>query len=385
MFTVIIFLIVLAVLIFVHELGHFLAARSAGIRVDAFKIGFGPRIFYWKRGETEYGINLIPFGGFVKIHGENPDQDAVDGPDAARSFVNKSRPKQVMVLVAGVFFNFLFAWLLYSVAFMSGVIAPYDGFGKYADRFSDERVMVTGVDKGGPADLAGFEEGDVIRRVTKPASVSSSDVVISATTTSIGFAGKVNVSDIQEMVSSSGGRLLRFDIERADATSTIAVNAVAGLRDDNEVYAIGIAMHEVADLRLPFFTSIGEGFRYTLIMIRETVKGLALFIGNIFQGTANFADVAGPVGIAGIVGDAANLGFTYLIMITALISINLGVINLIPFPALDGGRTLFVIIEGVIRRRISMKFTNAVNAVGFILLMLLMVVVTYKDIAKMFK
>jgi regulator of sigma E protease len=120
-------------------------------------------------------------------------------------------------------------------------------------------------------------------------------------------------------------------------------------------------------------------------MIRETAVGLYTFIVNIFHGTANFADVAGPIGIAGIVGDAAGLGFTYLIMITALISINLGVINLIPFPALDGGRTLFVLIEGLIRRRISMKFTNVVNTVGFILLMILMVVVTYKDIAKIFK
>jgi regulator of sigma E protease len=120
-------------------------------------------------------------------------------------------------------------------------------------------------------------------------------------------------------------------------------------------------------------------------MIRETAVGLYSFVANIFHGTANFADVAGPVGIAGIVGNAAELGFTYLIMITALISINLGVINLIPFPALDGGRTLFVLIEGVIRRRISMKFTNIVNTVGFILLMVLMVFVTYKDIAKLFK
>jgi regulator of sigma E protease len=144
-------------------------------------------------------------------------------------------------------------------------------------------------------------------------------------------------------------------------------------------------MQEVADLQLPFFTAIGEGLHYMLVMIRETVIGLASFIGNIFQGTANFADVAGPVGIAGIVGDAAQLGFTYLIMITALISINLGVINLIPFPALDGGRTLFVIIEGIIRRRISMKFTNVVNMIGFILLMALMVVVTFKDIVKLFR
>ncbi len=384
MITVIIFLIVLAVLIFVHELGHFLAARSAGIRVDAFKIGFGPRILYWKRGETEYGINLIPFGGFVKIHGENPSEEAATGPDAARSFINKSRYKQVMVLVAGVFFNFLFAWLLYSIAFMSGVTATHEGFEKYADRFSADRVMITYVEKDTPADRAGLQVGDVILHLIQPASVSSSDAFISATTTSIGYATPIMVADIQRFIASSSGHVLKFDIERSGATSTVAVSAVTGLHD-SPTYAIGIAMQEVADLQLPFFTAIGEGLHYMLVMIRETVIGLASFIGNIFQGTANFADVAGPVGIAGIVGDAAQLGFTYLIMITALISINLGVINLIPFPALDGGRTLFVIIEGIIRRRISMKFTNVVNMIGFILLMALMVVVTFKDIVKLFR
>lgn len=366
MLTAIIFIIVLAVLIFVHELGHFLAARAAGIRVDAFKIGFGPRIIHWKRGETEYGVNLIPFGGFVKIHGENPDEEAVSGPDAARSLVNKPRWKQVMVLVAGVTFNFLFAWLLYSGAFMSGVTATTDGFEKYADQFMNERVMITYIEKGSPAEKAGIKEGDVI----------------------IGIDGGpmyiTGISGIQNKINESNGRPVSIDIIHNNITRNgIIVEPTQGLVENK--YAIGIAMQKVGDLRLPFFTAIWEGLHYTLVMIRETAVGLYTFFANIFQGTANFSDVAGPIGIAGIVGGAARLGFTYLVMITALISINLGVINLIPFPALDGGRTLFVLIEGVIRRRISMKFTNIVNTVGFVLLMLLMVVVTYKDVMKLWK
>ncbi len=360
MVTAIIFIIVLAVLIFVHELGHFLAARASGIRVDAFKIGFGPRILYWKRGETEYGINLIPFGGFVKIHGENPDEESVSGSDAARSFVNKPRWKQVMVLVAGVTFNFLFAWLLYTAVFTSGVTATPEGFEKYADRFENERVMITFVEPGTPAATAGIEVGDVIHVDT--------------------------VEEVQASISNSNGTPVEIAIEHKKETHVAEIVPVKGLiPEDPEKYAIGISMQNVGDLRLPFFTAVWEGLRYTLIMIRETTIGLYSFIVNIFQGTANFADVAGPIGIAGIVGGAAELGLTYLLMITALISINLGVINLIPFPALDGGRTLFVLIEGVIRRRISMKFTNVVNMVGFALLMLLMIVVTYKDIAKLIK
>src|ERR1700741_1905966 len=110
--TVLIFIIVLAVLIFVHELGHFVFAKLFGVRVDAFKIGFGPKLCAWKSGETEYGVNLIPFGGYVKIFGENPDDENTHGPDAPRSFVNKPRWKQAFVLVAGVLFNFIFAWTL---------------------------------------------------------------------------------------------------------------------------------------------------------------------------------------------------------------------------------------------------------------------------------
>lgn len=381
--TVIIFLIVLAVLIFVHELGHFLAARSAGIRVDAFKIGFGPRIIHWKKGETEYGINLVPFGGYVKIHGENPDEESISGADASRSFVNKSRWKQIMVLVAGVFFNFIFAWLLYSITFMSGVTATREGFEKYADRFTNDRVMVTYVEPGSPADKAGFLMGDIITMAVKPASVSTSDSFNTATSTVVGFGQPVTISSVQEFIASSSGRMLKFEVSRNHQPVILDVTPAKGVIGDS--FAVGIAMQNVIDLRLPFFTSIGEGFRFTGIMIRETAVGLYTFLVNIFKGTANFSDVAGPVGIAGIVGNAAEMGFSYLLMITALISINLGVINLIPFPALDGGRTLFVIIEGIFRRRIPMKFINTVNLAGFVLLMLLMVVVTYKDIAKLFK
>ena len=142
-------------------------------------------------------------------------------------------------------------------------------------------------------------------------------------------------------------------------------------------------MNDVVDMRLPFFTAIYEGAHYTWVMLDQTAVGLYGFISNIFHGTADFSDITGPVGIAGIVGSAAKMGMTYLLMVTALISINLAIVNLIPFPALDGGRILFVAIEGIIRRRISPKFTNTVNAVGFALLIALMVVVTYKDIARL--
>lgn len=375
--TILIFILVLTVLIFVHELGHFLAARWCGIRVDAFKIGFGPKLFAWKRGETEYGVNTIPFGGYVKIHGENPDAEAETGPDAGRSFVNKPRWKQAIVLVAGVTFNFVFAWLIYAVAFMSGVTATPEGFERYADDIYNHRVMITNVAPDSPAAEAGLQIGDVIVAVSKPSQDSSQPIAVEK------VGGLLPVEGIQSLIAESEGVPLEIVVDRSGTTEMISVTPTQGVIEGR--YAVGIAMQTVGDLKLSFFASIVESARYTWMMMKETTVGLATFVGNIFRGSANFSDVAGPVGIAGIVGDAAGLGFTYLLMITALISINLGVINLIPFPALDGGRLLFVGIESVIRRRIPMVFANVTNAIGFFLLMLLMVVITYKDIARLVK
>jgi regulator of sigma E protease len=384
MITALIFIIVLAILIFVHELGHFLAARASGIRVDAFKIGFGPKIFAWKRGETEYGVNLIPFGGYVKIHGENPDEESSTGPDAGRSFVNKPRWKQVMVLVAGVTFNFIFAWILYVGGFMLGVTATSDGFEQYADRFTDSRVMITYVEKGSPAEQAGLVVGDVLKDARIGAPIASSSLSSMTASGEVSTSQEtLTVASVQGLISSTNGGPATLTVENGAGLSQIVITPIKGIVEGK--YAVGIGMQQVGDLQLPFFTALWEGLRYMIFMIRETAVGLWSFIIGLFQGTASLSDVSGPVGIAGIVGTAADLGFTYLIMITALISINLGVINLVPFPALDGGRVLFVLIEGVIRRRIPMKFTTWVNLVGFALLMLLMVVITYRDIAKMFR
>jgi regulator of sigma E protease len=387
--TVIIFLIVLAVLIFVHELGHFLLARACGIRVDSFKIGFGPKIFAWtpkkkdgtpglpagRQGETEYGVNWIPFGGYVKIFGENPDEDSLDrhSAHASDSFALKTRWQQAIVLAAGVFFNFLFAWLLYTIVFTSGVAVSTDSFPQYASRFQNQRVMITDVIPGSPADKAGLKAGDAIGCLTITGRQGGDKCEIDSP------------EDVQSFIADIvKGQSVEIDYGNGRGPAkSVNVIPVTGLVPGK--YAIGIAMDKAADLKLPIWSAAWAGLEYTGELIKETVVGLYTFIVNIFVGHPDFSQVAGPIGIAGIIGNAAELGFTYLLMITAIISINLGVINLIPFPALDGGRILFVAIEGLIRRRISAKFTNAVNAVGFALLMALMVVVTYKDIAKLIK
>jgi regulator of sigma E protease len=355
--TIIIFLIVLAVLIFVHELGHFLIARWSGIRVDAFAIGFGPKIFSYKKGETEYSLNLIPFGGYVKIFGENPDEQSISGPDASRSFVNKNRLIQACVLIAGIAFNLIFAWIIYATLFSTGITASVDSFGEYSKYINDRKIMVTDVVKDSPASKSGIKVGDYI---------------IASSTKSFG-----------DFVNQTAGKEFDFRYVHNGQETTTKITAIKGLVTDK--WAIGVGLDHVGEVKLPFFLAVYESGKYTLVMIRETAVGLGHFVWSIFQGEANFEEVSGPVGIAKIVGNSAKMGISYLAMITAIISINLGIINLIPFPALDGGRLFFVLIESITRKRISPKIANTINGVGFALLMLLMLIVTYKDIVKLFK
>lgn len=354
--TVIIFIIVLAILIFVHELGHFLVARWCGIRVDAFAIGFGPKIFSKKIGETTYGLNLIPFGGYVKIFGENPDDESINGEDKARSFVHKSKLEQIAVLFAGIFFNFVFAWLLITIAFTVGVATSVESYPEYKDRMVDSHIMITFVSPGSPAEKAGLKAGDQL------------------------VAG--TVEEIQKNINESATNGITLNYKRGADVSSTKVIAQKGIVENK--YAIGISMDNVATLQLPIHKSAIESVKFTWYAIDATFSGLYDLIAGIFKGTASLSSVSGPVGIAGLVGDAAKLGFAYLIMFTAVISINLGVLNFVPFPALDGGRILFVIIEAIIRRPIKPSIANTVNAVCFGLLILLMVVVTYRDIAKLF-
>ncbi len=358
LFTVVIFIIVIAALIFVHELGHFLVARAFGIRVDEFAIGFGPVLYKKQSGETLYSIRAIPFGGFVKIFGETPDEESIAGKDSSRSFVNKSRPKQAAVLAAGIAFNLIFAWVLISGAFMIGAPVSPESYTEYANKIKDVRVEITDVAKGSPAEKAGIRVGDAIRT----------------------FDGKAITDPANDIIA------IQTSIKQADGKTVLINNTevipVKGINaDEPGGYAIGIAMDKAGTLRLSPLLAVWEGGKFTIYIIKSTAAGLwSLIVGAFHGNKALLSQVSGPVGIAGLVGNAARVGFVYLMMFTAMISINLGILNLVPFPALDGGRILFVVIEAITRRKIKPEVANAVNAVGFILLILLMIVVMYHDV-----
>ncbi len=350
MITTILFLLVLSILVFVHELGHFLASKLFKIRVDEFAIGFPPKIFSFKKGETTYALNALPLGGYVKIHGENPE-DATD-PTDKRNFQNVSWWKQVVVLAAGVTFNLIFAWLLLSLSLMIGTSkASLDGIDP-AYISGPQKVIIQDVTPDSPAAKADIQSGDIVLSVnTLPVT---------------------HTAEVQELVKKSSKSVL-VETERKNATSTHEV-IFAGES------MMGVTLAEVATIKMPFFVALGHGAAGTWYLTKELSTGVLGFFGKLFVGNASWGEVSGPVGIAKHVGSASREGFASLIFISVLISISLAIMNILPFPALDGGRIVISLIEGVIRRRLNPTVVNFINTIGFVLLLLLMLVVTIKDI-----
>jgi len=370
--TIILFLVVLAVLIFVHELGHFIVAKKSGIRVDEFAIGFPPKVFSWVKGETKYVLNLIPFGGYVKIFGENPDDESMTGADSARSFVNAKKWKQVCVLVSGVLFNIIFAWLLISASFMCGSMVPVgEEASNYSKYIKDTQVVLTKVMADSPAEKAGLIQGDRLLQINSGGKVYGS----------MNGAG-LNTTLVREAIEKCLNGSIEITYKRNDQVYTVLAIASSSGADNKKM--IGIYMENVGTVKLNPFLALWEGGKLTLTTFKQVAIGLGTFLLQVVKGNGDFSQVSGPVGIVSLVGDAANFGFVYFLGFVAFISLNLAVINLIPFPALDGGRVLFVIIEAVTRRPIKPKIANAFNAAGFFLLITLMLVITYRDIMKFF-
>jgi len=362
--NIIIFFIILLVLVLVHEFGHFFTAKKFGIRVDEFGFGFPPKIFSIKKGETEYSFNALPFGGFVKIFGENPDDESLSGPDASRSFVNKEKWKQAIVLVAGVVANFLLAWLLFSFGFMSGSqVSVNNEMGGPVPQ--DVYLTVISVLEKSPAELAGLESGDKIISIK-----SGED-----------FLADINPESVKSFVVSHGEQEIEVGYMRGQELNTASLTP--GLNQANEPF-IGIAMDTIGIVKLPVLSAFKEGMSLTLFVTKGTAQGLFKLIKDGVTGNGSLSAVTGPVGLVGIVGDAYKFGFNYLLSFTALISINLAIINLLPFPALDGGRLLFLLIEKIKGSRINPKVANTANFIGFSLLIILMLLVTYNDVVKLF-
>ncbi len=361
--SVVLFLLVLFVLILVHEWGHYIVAKKTGMRVDEFAIGFPPRLFVIKKGETEYTFNLLPIGGFVRIYGENP-QTAQDTLDEPRSFASKPRWAQALVLIAGVTMNVIFAWLLFATTFMIGVPTAVEE----TNASPDANLYISGV-------LPGSALAGVVPAGSEVISLRADE----------GYLVDLTPSKFSQFIQDNANSEISLTYKYAGEEKTAEVKPVAGLiGTDKDKIAIGVSLTLVETVKESFTEAMVSATDATISGLHDISVGLFTLLSQTVKGTADFSQVAGPVGIVGLVGDAASYGITALLTFTAMISLNLAVINMLPVPALDGGRLVFVAIEAVMRRPIKPVWTIRLNLLGFALLMTLMLVVTWHDIARLF-
>ncbi len=380
MTTFIIFIIVLSVLVFVHELGHFWTARKLGVKAEEFGFGFPPRalgFFKDKSGKwrflkgsrdpqslpeaqrpisTVYSINWLPLGGFVKIKGENGE-----GKQDSDSFAAKSLWRRALILSAGVIMNIILAAVLLSVGYMIGLPGSLDDIRPSAE-ISEARVMIMEVLPESPAAQAGLEAGDTILSVADR-HVSSNE-------------------ELQTIVAEQAGVATNFLVEKD--TGEELVEITPEYSEENERAVIGVSIYATGTVRYPFFIAIWEGIKLTGWMFWMIILAFYGLIRDLIIGVSVSGQVAGPVGIATLTGQVASLGFSYLLQFMALLSLNLALVNILPFPALDGGRILFIIIEKFKGKPVKQSVEAWIHTIGFWLLILLIVIVTYKDIVRLF-
>jgi regulator of sigma E protease len=440
--------LVLGVMILVHEWGHFIAARLFGVRVDVFSIGFGPRLFGWKSGNTDYRISIIPLGGYVRMAGQDPTEiDSVRGPDgsAANSptgapdeLMSKPRWQRAVISAAGPAVNLVFPILLLTVYFVA-IGVPYPVF-------EDKPVVVTSVPANSPAAAAGLRSGDKVvslngeqtptwaqaeKIITKAEpntklsveierdgqrhtlEVPLQEKEIEQPELALGFApikpmledvapglpaaraglkegDLIRVVDGQEIrwwgqfterVRGSAGKALSLDIERKGQPVHVVVTPQAGNNDRGEtVYQIGVQVHEDSAYRRVAFV---EGVRFAGAKTFETIDDTLSVVGRLFSGRVSVRQLQSVVGISRAAGQAVHKGAQAVISLMVLISVNLGILNLLPIPILDGGNILLLAIEGGLRRDLSMAFKERFVQVGLVFLLVLFAIVMYNDLARL--
>lgn len=366
MLTILIFIAVLSILVFVHEFGHFLVAKRLGIGVEEFGFGLPPRIWGKQIGETTYSINWLPIGGFVRLAGEDVEEQTVDSKQQTVSsrqrtvelkklFYNRSKKERAAVLLAGVVMNFILAVAILSYLLTNGIVIPGG-------------VTIAEIAPGSPAQTVGLTAKDKIIRI------DGTDVE--------------DVNKVARIVAQKKGKEVKLTILRGDKTSeekTISViprtNPPAGEG------ALGIKMQqEVKELRYPWYKApiygLIWGFRFSWEML-SALWGLLVQLVTFQHVDAD--QVSGPIGIAQAIGQAAKYGLLEVIKITGILSLNLAVMNLLPIPALDGGRLLFVVLEKFIGKRVKPTVERAAHQVGIAFLLALIFLVTVNDILRLIR
>jgi regulator of sigma E protease len=425
--TLLAFLFVLGVLIFVHELGHFLAARRLGVRVLTFSLGFGPKLLKTKRGDTEYAISAIPLGGYVKMAGENPEDPRSGNPD---EFLSRTKWERFQILIAGPAMNIILAVVVMAVVLAQGAQVP---------AYQDEPPIVGAVTPGSPADRVGIRPGDRILTVAgdgtdtwedlniaigtrpdrdvaltllrdgqtqavtvRPNALTRYEVgdigVLPDVSPSVGSVNKGDPADraglkpgdvvyavngervifgrqLADAISRSAGKSIDLTLRRAGQTMHVAVTPEK--RGDRGL--IGISISEATK---PFNPGPLEAVQLSVQRNIEFSGLIFRTLGGLFVGQTSLRQLQGPVAIAQLSGESAEAGWIALFTLMASISLNLGLLNLMPIPVLDGGHILIMALEGIARRDFSMAVKEKMLLAGFVLLMMLMVTVIYNDLMR---
>lgn len=353
--TIVLFVAILGLLVFVHELGHFLTAKRAGATVLEFGFGFPPRLFGIRRKGTIYSMNWIPVGGFVKIKGEGGED--TDAPD---SFANLATWKRAGIVLSGVAMNVLLAMFLFSFIFAAGAPTTLEGDFPAGAQVSQRRIQILGVDSGSPAERANLRLGDTV----------------------VSLDGKpvATVEEVQSYNAAHEGVEELLEVQRGKATVQVRI---APEKYDGAGAAIwGVNLAETGIVRYPWYVALWLGVKTAVVMLWNIILAFFGLLRDLVVSQRLSGDIAGPIGIAALTGQVASLGFIHLIQFAALLSLNLAVINALPFPALDGGRALFLAIEKFRGKKVNIRIETIIHNVGFFLLLLLVLAVTIRDVMR---
>lgn len=352
--SILIFILVLSVLVLIHELGHFVMARRAGVKVEEFGFGLPPRVWGKKIGDTIYSVNLLPFGGFVRLYGEN-EQD--ESGTKSHQFINKSKFTRAKIVVAGVVMNFILGIVAFAIVYSFSGIPKDTG-----------RLKVLDVSAGSPAQSSGILVGDIISKVDKIEVASSSEFI--------------------EIVNEKKGKSLVFEIIRKtdDKESTIQITAKPRTEVPQGEGPMGVTISTSEIYYPPVyqrpFYGIYFGFKEAVFWGKTIVVGLGTLVQDAFKGNAP-QDVAGPIGIYAVTTQAAKNGILTLVNFVGVLSVNLAILNILPFPALDGGRLLFIGIEALFGKKVAPKVEGLIHGIGMVILLLLILAVTVGDVRKL--
>lgn len=358
--TLLLFLLILSLLVFVHEFGHFIAAKKAGIEVEEFGFGLPPRVWGKKVGETLYSINALPIGGFVKLYGEDGSPSSRQGGTSAsrgKAYFQVPLWRRLTVLLAGVTMNLLLAIVCFSILYFVWGIPTKTG-----------KVIIEGVSQNSPAFISGIKEGDQIISIDGTKLLKSEDLI--------------------NLTKEKAGKEINLEIKRG-GNQVLILQIIPRTKPPQGEGPLGVAVSDTEFKKYPFyqmpFLGVREGLKDSFAWGKNVLSALSMMLSSLILHGKVPEDIAGPVGIYQITGQAAKAGWLAVLQFVGILSVNLAVMNILPLPALDGGRLVFLAYEAVFKKKANPKVEMWVNQIGMILLLSLMALITANDIMRLIR